>query len=167
MNQVWGDEASMKMEGFSLKAQVNQLELDGGDNDLFWGAEAGFSMAGFNVGAGYTKNGDDHGVYELSADSSAMIKAGKQIYYKTSNALDAETMFVKAGYSFAEYGVGAGYISAEEGVAAAQNDWDEFYVEGSYKYSKNFGLSAYYSMLEGDTSADDVNEFRFQAIYTF
>jgi hypothetical protein len=161
-------ELSMAMEGFSFKVQANQLEIDGGDDGLFWGAEAGFGMDGFKVGAGYTQNDDEQPVYTLSADDATMIKAGKQIFYNTTNALDAETMFITAGYSFDKYRVGAGYVTAEEKTNDANGyDWDETYFEVGYKYSKNFDLSAYYSMLDADTAVNDDDEFRFQAIYKF
>jgi hypothetical protein len=162
-----------KFEGFSVKAQANQLELSDvpagvEDSGMFWGIEAGFGMEGFKVGAGYTQNDEDQPVYELNADSAGMIKAGKQIYYETSNASDAETMFITAGYSFDKYRVGAGYVTAEEKTNDANGyDWDETYFEVGYKYSKNFDLSAYYSMLDADTAVNDDDEFRFQAIYKF
>jgi hypothetical protein len=166
-----------KFEGFSIKAQANQLELTeeavalletADDSGMFWGVEAGFGMEGFKASVGYTQNDEDQPVYELNADSAGMIKAGKQIYYETSNASDAETMFITAGYSFDKYRVGAGYVTAEEKTNDANGyDWDETYFEVGYKYSKNFDLSAYYSMLDADTAVNDDDEFRFQAIYKF
>ncbi|MBE0496985.1 MAG: porin [Campylobacterales bacterium] len=181
-------QASTKFEGFSIKAQANRLKLDSDvkatdRSGTFYGAEAGFATAGFKVGAGYTKNDKKQPIYELSADSSAMIKAGKQIYYQTSNKLDAKTMFFTAGYSFDKYRVGAGYVrsKANDGTVAltSKETAKETYLEAGYKYSKNFDLYAYYSMMDnkkwaGHTSgvqnpdfAKKSNQIRFQALYSF
>lgn len=156
-----------KMGGLSLKAQMNNLEIDGGDDGIFYGVEAGFKMDNISVGAGYTQNDDDQPVYTLTADDAGMIKAGKQIYYKTTNALDAETMFIKGGVGFGAASVGAGYIDAsEKSTDANGHDWSEFYIDAGYKYSKNTKFSAYYSMLDGDNDTGE-NEIRFEAKYSF
>jgi len=169
-------QADMKFEGFSVKGQFNVLELanvaaGAEDTGLFWGIEAGFGMEGFQVGAGYTQNDDEMPIYTLNADDAGMIKAGKQIYYNTVNALDAETMFVKAGYSFDQYRFGVGYVSSEINVgttaAPVSYDMDEIYFDLGYKYSKNLDFSAYYSIYDGDAATDENNELRFQAMYKF
>jgi len=169
-------QADMKFEGFSVKGQFNVLELANipagvEDTGLFWGIEAGFDMEGFQVGAGYTQNDDEMPIYTLSADDAGMIKAGKQIYYNTVNALDAETMFVKAGYSFDQYRFGVGYVKSEINVgttaAPVGYDMDEIYFDLGYKYSKKLDFSAHYSMYDGDAAADENNELRFQAMYKF
>jgi hypothetical protein len=189
--QVWGAkmtdffdssvfaQADVAYEGFTFKVQANQLELakvaDAAlglkdDKGLFWGAEAGFGMEGFKVGAGYTQNDDEMPIYSLNADDAGMIKAGKQIYYETTNALDAETMFINAGYSFDKYRVGAGYVDAsiKKGVDDTKDyDMDEIYFDLGYKYSKKLDFSAYYSIYESDVEADENNELRFQAMYKF
>ena len=169
-------QADMKFEGFSVKGQFNVLELANvapgtEDTGLFWGIEAGFGMDGFKVGAGYTANDDEMPIYTLNADDAGMIKAGKQIYYNTVNALDAETMFINAGYSFDKYRFGAGYVSSEINAgtvaAPASYDMDEIYVDAGYKYSKKLDFSMYYSMYEGDAAGDENNQLRFQAMYKF
>jgi hypothetical protein len=176
-------QADVAYEGFTFKVQANQLELEDGvydllksvglakdDKGLFWGVEAGFGMNGFKVGAGYTQNDDEMPIYSLNADDAGMIKAGKQIYYETTNALDAETMFINAGYSFDKYRVGAGYVDAsiKEGVGDTKDyDKDETYFDLGYKYSKKLDFSAYYSIYEGDDADDENNELRFQAMYKF
>jgi hypothetical protein len=189
--QVWGAkmtdffdssvfaQADVAYEGFTFKVQANQLELAKSadaalglkdDKGLFWGVEAGFGMNGFKVGAGYTQNDDEMPIYTLNADDAGMIKAGKQIYYETTNALDAETMFINAGYSFDKYRVGAGYVDAsiKEGVGDTKDyDKDETYFDLGYKYSKKLDFSAYYSIYEGDDADDENNELRFQAMYKF
>ncbi len=173
-------QADVAYEGFTFKVQANQLELakfaDAAarefkdDKGLFWGVEAGFAMNGFKVGAGYTQNDDEMPIYTLNADDAGMIKAGKQIYYNTTNALDAETMFINAGYSFDKYRVGAGYVDAsikEDETATKDYDMDEIYFDLGYKYSKKLDFSAYYSIYEGDEAKDENNELRFQAMYKF
>ncbi|NLC27410.1 MAG: major outer membrane protein [Campylobacteraceae bacterium] len=182
-------QADTKYEGFSLKVQANQLELGGStktalvdgctfskDKGTFWGAEAGFEMAGFNVDAGYTRNDKKMPIYALDGDNDGMIKAGKQMYYETTNAFDAKTMFVTAGYSFDKYRVGAGFVDAKNYTKTDKTGEKvkakEYYGEAGYKYSKNFDLSFYYSRYDKNSVSNDVangdnDEFRFQAMYKF
>ena len=182
--QVWGAnmtnifdssiyaQADMKMAGFDVKVQMNQMNLAdetaglfADDSGLFWGAEASYSMDNFTVGGGYSSTDDDMPIYTLDPDDSGMVKWGKQIYYQTVNTPDADTYAVYGKAKFGAIGAGAGYVGASIG----NNDMDEFYVDASYKYSKHFGLSTYYSVLNDDASASaaDNNEFRFEAKYTF
>jgi len=198
-------QADVAYEGFSLKAQANQLKLDGDtkvalyndgngdfskDKGTFWGAEAGFGMNGFSVGAGITQNDKKMPIYSLDDDNDGMIKAGWQMYYHTTNAFAARTMFLKAGYAWDQYRVNVGFVNAQ-----AYNEADkggdkvkarETYIDAGYKYSKNFDLSVHYSIFDsrqsdnvgftsGATSPAAVNgvydrdnsEFKFQALYSF
>lgn len=190
-------QADVAYEGFSLKAQANQLKLDGEtkqflvdgnivskDKGTFWGTEAGFAMNGFSIGAGMTQNDKKMPVYELSPDSDGMIKAGWQMYYHTTNAFAARNIFVKAGYAWDQYRVNVGFVDAQA-YEAADKEGDklkarETYIDAGYKYSKNFDLSVHYSMFDArqDKKFDvnktgynyyggDNNEFKFQALYSF
>ena len=192
-------QADVAYEGFSLKAQANQLKLDGEakaifyndgtgdfskDKGTFWGAEAGFGMDGFSVGAGITQNDKKMPIYELTADSDGMIKAGWQMYYYTTNAFAARNMFVKAGYAFDQYRVNVGFVNAQA-YEGADKEGDklkarETYIDAGYKYSKNFDLSVHYSMFDARQDktfnmtkaghkyyGGDNNEFKFQALYSF
>jgi hypothetical protein len=186
-------QADVAYEGFSLKAQANQLKLDGAakatlyndgngaftkDKGTFWGAEAGFAINGFSVGAGMTQNDKKMPIYELTADSDGMIKAGWQMYYHTTNTFAARNIFVKAGYAFDQYRVNVGFVDAQA-YNAAEKQGDklkarETYIDAGYKYSKNFDLSFHYSMFDARQDGgfvnsayynDDNNEFKFQALY--
>lgn len=186
-------QADVAYEGFSLKAQANQLKLDGEAKELlydsglyskdkgtFWGAEAGFAMNGFSIGAGMTQNDKKMPIYELTPDSDGMIKAGWQMYYHTTNAFAARNIFVKAGYAFDQYRVNVGFVDAQA-YNAAEKQGDklkarETYIDAGYKYSKNFDLSVHYSMFDARQDGgfvnsayynDDNNEFKFQALYSF
>jgi len=187
-------QADVAYEGFNLKAQANQLKLDGGaktalydgglvskDSGTFWGAEAGFGMDGFSVGAGMTQNDKKMPIYSLDDDNDGMIKAGWQMYYHTTNAFAARTMFLKAGYAFDQYRVNVGFVNAQAyNKADKQGDKvkaRETYIDAGYKYSKNFDLSVHYSIFDSRQSDDtftgsnyyegDNNEFKFQALYSF
>lgn len=189
-------QADVAYEGFSLKAQANQLKLDGNtkatlyndgngaftkDKGTFWGAEAGFAMNGFSIGAGMTQNDKKMPIYSLDDDNDGMIKAGWQMYYHTTNAFAARNIFVKAGYAWDQYRVNVGFVDAQA-YNAAEKQGDkvkarETYIDAGYKYSKNFDLSVHYSIFDSRQSDDtftkgyyydgDNNEFKFQALYSF
>jgi len=180
-------QVDMKMAGFDGKIQANQLQLsevDVGEEDtgLFWAAEAGYTIAGFRAGLGYIQNDDKQSIHTLSADDMGMIKAGKQLYYETTNMPDAETVFGKVSYTMGAYSVGAGYAEADVGDGDGgpqMNLGKEWYVEAGYQYSKNLGFGVYYSDLNIDertTDSDvvgrrnvsaDNKQLRFEAKYSF
>jgi hypothetical protein len=156
------------MAGFSLKAQMNVLSLESvpagaEDTGTFYGAEIGYSMDNFGLAIGYTSTDDDQPIYTLDADDDGMLKYGQQIYGDTVNAADADTMAIVANAKFGAFGVEAGYVDVEIGNV----DADELYGLVKYKYSKNFGLQAYYSVYDTGTTATDNDEFRFEAKYSF
>lgn len=189
-------QADVAYEGFSLKAQANQLKLDdttkkfveagvfSKDKGTFWGTEAGFAMNGFSIGAGFTQNDKKMPIYSLDDDNDGMIKAGWQMYYHTTNAFAARNIFVKAGYAFDQYRVNVGFVDASA-YQQADKQGDkvkarETYIDAGYKYSKNFDLSVHYSMFDSRQSDavgftnglsgyydKDNNEFKFQALYSF
>ncbi|MCK9258051.1 MAG: major outer membrane protein [Sulfurospirillaceae bacterium] len=166
-------QADVAYEGFSLKAQANQLKLDGvakegyyadgtgdfsKDKGTFWGAEAGFGMNGFSIGAGITQNDKKMPIYSLDDDNDGMIKAGWQMYYHTTNAFAARNIFVKAGYAWDQYRVNVGFVNAQA-YNAADKQGDkvkarETYIDAGYKYSKNFDLSVHYSIFDSRQSDD-------------
>jgi hypothetical protein len=173
--------------GVSLKGQYSQVTLssatyaalnggdavNGDDTGSFFGVQAGYKLNNFKVGAGYTSTSSDNGVSVLDADGG-LIKAGKQLYYSTTNARDTDVYFVTAGAGFGAYSVGAGYVGASSLSGSNLDSADEFYVQGSYSYNKHMKLSAYYSVLDmtnlagqTDAAAGDNNEFRFEAKYSF
>jgi hypothetical protein len=183
--QLSGSVAGLSLKGQAIisklapkafaTAQAAGLVTD--DSGAFYGIQAGYKINNFKLGAGYTTTDSSNGIVTLDGDSP-LIKAGKQLYYKTENVANEDTYFFTAGASFGAYGVGAGYIgSSNNGTSTAAkrlDSADEYYVQGSYKYNKHFGLSAYYSVKdmtnvggETDASAGDNNEFRFEAKYSF
>ena len=162
-----------KFENFTAAVQMNVLTLDDDvvaagaeDKGTFWGAKVGYAQDNFKLCVGYTSNDDDQGTYELNADNGHMIKAGKQLYYDTSNAAGADTAFVTASATFGKVGVGAGYISSED-IGAANVDGDEFYGQVSYAYAKNFKTTVYYSAMDTDLARGDNDEIRAEFKYSF
>jgi hypothetical protein len=180
-------QASGSVAGLSLKGQYSAVSLsnsaytalnaagvvNGDDSGSFYGLQAAYKLDNFKVGAGFTSTSSDNGISVLDADGG-LIKAGKQLYYVTTNARDTDVYFVTAGAGFGAYSVGAGYVGASSVSGTNLDSSDEFYVQGSYKYNKHMKLSAYYSVLDmsnlvgqTDAAAGDNNEFRFEAKYSF
>jgi hypothetical protein len=165
-----------KISGFSLLGQVNMLKLtdvDDDDTGTFYGIQAGYGQDNWKICVGYTSNDDDQPIYALSADNSAMLKYGKQLYYETINMPDADVFGVVAKATFGAYGVEAGYADA----SIDDLDGNEFYGQVSYKYSKNFSAAAYYSVMNLDEEASatagakdisgDNDQLRIELKYTF
>ena len=163
-------QADMKMAGFGLKAQVNQLKLtDKGsladDTGLFWAVQGSYAINGFGINAGYLTTDKDMPIYTLKGDNK-FIGFGKQLYYETTNMPDTDTYFANLSYAMDAYSVGAGYGKAKMG---SDDFADEYYLSAGYKYSKHFGMSAYYSDLDvnGLAGKADNKEIRFEAKYSF
>ena len=177
-------QASGSVAGLSLKGQYSAVNLsdsayaalngtvvNGDDSGSFYGVQAAYKLDNFKVGAGYTATGTDNGISVLDADGG-LIKAGKQLYYKTTNARDTDVYFVTAGAGFGAYSVGAGYVGSNSVSGTTLDGANEYYGQVSYKYNKHMNLSAYYSVLDMDGVGDNVsggdnNEFRFEAKYSF
>ncbi len=178
-------QASGSVAGLSLKGQYSAVNLsdsayaalngtasvNGDDSGSFYGVQAAYKLDNFKVGAGYTSTGSDNGISVLDADGG-LIKAGKQLYYATTNARDTDVYFVTAGAGFGAYSVGAGYIGASSVAGSRLDGANEYYGQIGYKYNKHMHLAAYYSVLDMDKVGDNVsggdnNEFRFEAKYSF
>ncbi len=175
---------SGSVAGLSLKAQGSWTKLTddtyqylkglgvvNSDTGSFYGIQACYKMDNFKVGAGYTTTDKDNGISTLDADGG-LIKAGKQIYYKTTNARDTDLYFFKAGASYGQYSFGAGYVGASSVDGSTLDGANEIYGQVGYKFNKKFGVSAYYSALDMDKVGDDVaggdnNEFRVEVKYSF
>lgn len=158
-----------KFGEFKVAGQFNVLTLADvaagvEDTGTFYGIKAGYAPEGMKFCVGYTANDDDQGIYQLSGDSSAMFKAGKQLYYEYGNAAGAKTFFVTADATFGKFGVGAGYIDSSD-IATDGNDGSEFYGQVSYKYAKNFNTALYYSAMDYDSGDND--EIRAEFKYSF
>jgi hypothetical protein len=175
-------EAKIALNGFNARGQVNYLKLADyaasllnptDDAGIFYGLEGGYKNQQVSVTAGYFSSDKDQGIYSLDADNDGFIKFGKQIYYRTSNVEDTNTLFIKGGATIDKVGFELGY-----GVADVndKNDYSEAYGTVTYKYAKNFGLELYYSYLDLDkanltgkdgTPQETNSEIRFQAQYNF
>jgi hypothetical protein len=175
-------EAKFAISGFNAKGQVSYVKLadevkgvgnSTDDTGIFYGVEGGYKNQQFAVTVGYTASDKDQPIYTLDADADGIIKFGKQLYYRTTNIQDTNTLFLKGGATFDKVGFELGY-----GVADVndRNDYSEAYGTITYKYAKNFGLELYYSHLDLDnatrtgksgTSENTNDEIRFQAQYNF
>ncbi len=164
-------DASFKMAGFNVEAQVNHLKLEKGakatlgaakEAGTYFGVKAGYEFDGFGAEVGYTQNDEKQPVYSLGNEwAGGFIFFGKQLAGKYVNLADAKTFYGKLDYARANYSVGAGFGKSE---AVANWDAKEWYVQAGYKYSKNFKLSTYYSDLSGDV---ENKRIRFEAKYSF
>ncbi len=177
---------SGSVAGLSLKAQGSWTKLDGDtyaaigpsglgyvndDSGSFYGIQAGYKIENFKLGAGYTTTDKDNGISVLDADGG-LIKAGKQIYYKTTNARDTDVYFFTVGAGYGKYSFGAGYVGASSVNGSTLDGANEIYGQVGYKFNKKFGVAAYYSALNMDKVDDSVaggdnDEFRVEVKYSF
>lgn len=160
-----------KFAGVSLKGQLNMLTLademvapGAEDTGIIYAVEAGYGINGFNMSAGYIDNDDDQGIHTFNADDTGIIKAGKQLYYETTNVAGAETILATLGYGMGDYSLEAGYADAE---VKGADFGDEWYVQAKYKYSKNLAFTTYYSDMDMEVDAADNKQLRFEAKYSF
>ena len=175
---------SGSIAGLSLKAQGSWTSLESNtyaalkaagvvkdDSGAFYGIQAGYKIENFKLGAGYTTTDKDNGIGVLDADGG-LIKAGKQIYYKTTNARDTDVYFFTVGAGYGKYSFGAGYVGASSVSGTTLDGANEIYGQVGYKFNKKFGVAAYYSALDMDKVSDNVaggdnNEFRVEVKYSF
>jgi len=157
-----------KVAGFSYVLQYVRGSLDDSlstDDQAFYAAKLGYKMDNFGAHIGYIGTDKDGGLVDLAAgDGYGFAYGGINSQYVYANQADVSVAYIDASASFGKVGVGAGYVDGDYGVGAANQDITEWFVKGSYKYSKNFKTSVYYSDLGGDSKN---NEFRFEAKYSF
>lgn len=157
--------------GFKAQAQASMLNLNKGlgkavgqndDKGVYYGGTLGYDIKGFKLNLGYTQTDKDMGIYSLAGDSAAgYIFFGKQLSGETANKADTQVMFGEVGYTMDKFSLGAGYGQAKIGKNTNFNEW---YAQFGYAYSKNFNLSAYYSTLGKDAKNEQA---RFEAKYSF
>ena len=157
-----------KVAGFSYKLQYVRGSLDNSistKDQAFYAAKLGYKMDNFGGHVGYIGTDKDGGFVDLAAgDGSGFAYGGINSQYAYANQADVSVGYIDASASFGKIGVGAGYVDGSYGVGVASKDVSEWFVKGSYAYSKNFKLSSYYSDLGKDSKN---NEFRFEAKYSF
>ncbi|MFV0480677.1 MAG: major outer membrane protein [Campylobacteraceae bacterium] len=162
-----------KYEGFSLRGQAQYTKLAkekrhlfvNSDDGIFYGFEGGYKNKSFFVDAGYTKTDNDMPIFAFNADNNNFIQFGEQLIYEAINLLDTKVMFVRAGFNINKFEISAGYGHAD--VGEKNRDMDEYYGKIKYRYSKNFLLTSYYSILDCDDSTKDNNKFYFDSLYLF
>jgi len=177
-------QASGSVAGLSLKAQgswtkltdsaytaLNGTVVNNDDTGAFYGIQAGYKIENVKLGAGYTTTSKNNGISTLDADGG-LIKAGKQLYYKTTNAADTDTYFATIGAGFGAYNVGAGYVGVNSVSGSNLDNADEYWFSAGYAYNKKMKVSAYYSVMDLSNVDDNVaggdnNEFRLEVKYSF
>jgi hypothetical protein len=169
--------------GFNLRAQVNYLQLadDGHSSSglsytgrfddnagLFYGIEGGYKSDRFFITAGYTQADEDQPIYTLDDDNDGFIKFGKQLYYWTTNARNAQTYFGKGGITLGnisfEAGGGGGEVLRSRGGNGVYRF--EIYGLASYQLTSKFGAELYYSYLDVENLLVN-NEIQLELKYTF
>jgi len=157
-----------KLAGFSYVLQYARTSPSaaGADDQAFYAAKLGYKMDNFGAHVGYIGTDKDGGFVDWAAgDGSGFAYGGINSQYVYANQADLALGYIDASASFGKVGVGAGYVSGSyTDGAGLDKDVSEWFVKGSYKYSKNFKTSFYYSDLGQDSKN---NEFRFEAKYSF
>jgi len=141
------------------------------DTGNFIGLKADYKIQNINLGAGYTSTSKNNGVTTLDADGK-LIKAGKQLYYHTTNARDTDVYFLTANTNIKKWSAGAGFVKSNSYKGSRLDGAKEFYGEIAYKYNHKTKVSAYYSDLDMHGVGDNVKggdnkEFRLEVKYSF
>lgn len=161
-----------KYDNFRLRGQVNYAKVAderksmfADDDGIFYGFEAEYKSDKVFVNAGYTKTDEDMPIFAYNADNNNFIQFGEQLMFKGLNLADARLLFVRAGVIFDKLKLEAGYGYMD--VGEKNRDMDEILLRASYKMSKNFLASTYYSILNSDKKGEDNNKLFIDLLYTF
>ncbi|GAB6074525.1 major outer membrane protein [Nautilia lithotrophica] len=138
------------------------------------------TMKYFNVSAKYTQDAvcakigyaktskdGDLVVLDMDAPISAVLPTDQKYSIATKN--DTAAIYAKVGYNVdAKTNVYVAYSGIND-KTVANNDYAEYVVGASYKYTKKMKFSALYSVLDGKNGAsnNDNNELKLEAKYSF
>ncbi len=177
------DVKALKDAGFKIHVDYAQAELDDKNivntlhvsnpdkglnlskTQTYFNVNASFKKDALSAKLGYAVTGEDGGIVVLDGDSKLASVAATEQADSIANTTDNNMIYAKLGYDVDEKtNVYAAYTTIDN------DSVDEIQVGGSYKYTKKFKLSAYYSMLSADktySTGGDNNEARVEAIYKF
>ena len=162
------DVKALKDAGVKIHVDYAQAELDDSisdDTQTYFNINASFKKDALSAKLGYAVTGEDGGIVVLDGDSKLASVAATEQADSIANTKDNNMVYAKLGYDVDEKtNVYAAYTTIDN------DSVDEIQVGGSYKYTKKFKLSAYYSMLSADktySTGGDNNEARVEAIYKF
>lgn len=140
-----------KMGPVAAKVQYITGEDTAGVDQGLWGLEVSGNVANVTLSAGYTSTDEDGARIALEDDAS-VIDAGEQS--NVEEIADTESMFVTAMAKFGNISVGADYVSrTTDNGPATDTDVTETVLRAGYAMSKNFNVSAFYSMMEEETGS--------------
>lgn len=156
------------------KDALSAIGYNDGD---FYAVELGTDLFGANVAAGYVGfKAKDYGTASYAfEDAGKLIEPGERL---VSDAVDytaatgkGNFWFVKAGYTFDKFFVGADYAQGDVKDDTTTTKYKEYVGRLGYKYSKKLNFTSWYSHLEekekGVSGKEKQDYFRFQTVYSF
>ncbi|WP_169763482.1 major outer membrane protein [Campylobacter mucosalis] len=150
-------------------------DITGYNDGNFYAGQLGVDFFGANLTAGYVGwKVKDYGTTSFTLeDKGQLIEPGERIVDNFVNytLIDGKGnfWFVKAGYKFDKFFVGADYAKGDVKVYGAKTKYDEYVGRLGYKYSKKLNFTTFYSHItEKDLGEKTKQDFyRFEAKYSF
>ena len=181
---VWYYHATNKIKNlYTVSVDVTPVENVDVHADYAAGKEdynGAKTMKYFNVSAkytqdavcakiGYAKTSKDGDLVVLDMDAPISDVLPTDQIYSIATDNDVAAIYAKVGYNVdAKTNVYLAYSGIND-KKAANEDYAEYVVGASYKYTKKMKFTALYSVLDGKNGAkdDDQNELKLEAKYSF
>ncbi|WP_169777542.1 major outer membrane protein, partial [Campylobacter mucosalis] len=178
-NFAVADDVAIKAKGQYVNSNADskaKKAITGYNDGNFYAGQLGADFFGANFTAGYVGwKAKDYGTTSFTLeDKGQLIEPGERI---VSDAVDYTLIkgkgnfwFVKAGYTFDKFFVGADYAKGDVKVKDDKTKYDEYVGRLGYKYSKKLNFTTFYSHItekakNGDKTKQDF--YRFEAKYSF
>ncbi len=155
------------------------------NNKTYYNLSAGYAANGLCAQVGFARTDKNVGVISLGGDAPIGNVLPTADRTNISNLVDTNAWYGKIGYNVnSQTNVYVAYSNIND-KTVADNDSNEYTLGAGYKYNKKLTFSAYYDILNykndgltitthdlndnvtGTSSANDNNEFRFEAKYIF
>ncbi|HID00064.1 MAG TPA: major outer membrane protein [Piscirickettsiaceae bacterium] len=164
--------AAYKTDILKINGDFATAKPENGDTQLYFNIAGEGKIEGFSVMAGFATTSENGGAIVLNDDAaiSKDILPTKQTS-TIAQIADARALYVKVGYDLNSK---INVYGALANIGVGDNDDNEMVLGGSYKYTDNIKVSAYYSTYtEADSSEIEVKgdysynkKMKFSAKYT-
>ncbi len=162
-----GAKVETEVSGLGIVAKYATTSEDSGAKDgSIMALDLAYSVGEISLNGGYITTGKDNGKGSIDTigDNINPLDTGDKVY-----GTDAKTLYVGASTTVAGFELGGIYETTSYDNSGASEKESELNLTASWecKFVKNLNISALYSNISAETSADDSSYYSLQAVYSF
>lgn len=125
----------------------------------------GTNISGVGIKLGYTANGKDGAAVSIQKDAKANFRLHQA--HMDAAGKDAKGIYAALSTKITDSVAASIHYLAVSDFVNVDKDATELLAKVSYKMSKNFKLSSFYSLLDDDNTASKSKKVRVEAKYSF